>query len=185
MTHSSSCCEKGCGCISSTLNGTDHETGTKKTEILDARAGTSSRRCCVNTFHSVCVSELQSTELLVDGQDVMVELSREQQVLQGSHVLLDGHVVLRNEQRHELRRRRRGNKGHRRASVYHEEDLLQSLDAVFVPGRADVHAAGLTTDQMLRQQHDETLREDEQRASLIHSADWDGQLQNKSFVPGR
>lgn len=43
---------------------------------------------------------------------------------------------------------------------YHEEDLLQSLDTVFVPGCADVNAAGLTTDQVLRQQHDETLREE-------------------------
>lgn len=40
------------------------------------------------------VSELQSAELLVHGQDVMVQLGREQQVLQRSHVLLDGHVVL-------------------------------------------------------------------------------------------
>ncbi len=43
--------------------------------------------------------------------------------------------------------------------LYHEEDLLQPLDAVFVPGRADVDAARLTANQMLRQQHDETLRE--------------------------
>lgn len=42
---------------------------------------------------------------------------------------------------------------------YHEEDLLQPLDAVLVPGRADVHAARLAADQMLRQQHDETLRD--------------------------
>lgn len=41
---------------------------------------------------------------------------------------------------------------------YHEEDLLEPLDAVFVPGRADVHAARLTANQMFRQQHDEALR---------------------------
>lgn len=46
--------------------------------------------------------------------------------------------------------------------VYHEEDLLQPLDAVFVPRRADVNAARLTADQMLRQQHDEPLREQKQ-----------------------
>ena len=46
---------------------------------------------------------------------------------------------------------------------YHEEDLLQPLDAVFVPGRADVDAARLTANQMLRQQHDETLRERKQQ----------------------
>lgn len=40
-------------------------------------------------------SELQRAELLVHGQDVMVEFGREQQVLQSPHVLLDGHVVLR------------------------------------------------------------------------------------------
>lgn len=84
----------------------------------------------------VCVSKLEGTELLINGQDVGVELCGEQQVLQGSHVLLDGHMV-------------------------HEEDLLQPLDAVFVPGRADVHAACLTANQMLRQQHDETLEDDE------------------------
>lgn len=44
---------------------------------------------------------------------------------------------------------------------YHEEDLLQPLDAVFVPGRADVDAARLTAHQVLRQQHDETLRKRE------------------------
>ncbi len=48
----------------------------------------------------VCVSELEGTELLVDRQDVVVELRGEQQVLQGSHVLLDGHMVLQNEERH-------------------------------------------------------------------------------------
>lgn len=41
---------------------------------------------------------------------------------------------------------------------YHEKDLLQPLDAVFVPGRADVNAARFTANQVLRQQHDETLR---------------------------
>lgn len=41
---------------------------------------------------------------------------------------------------------------------YHEEDLLQPLDAVFVPGRADVNAARFTANQVLRQQHDEPLR---------------------------
>ena len=41
-----------------------------------------------------CVSELQGTELLVHGQDVWVQLGCEQQVLQGPHVGLDGHVVL-------------------------------------------------------------------------------------------
>lgn len=40
---------------------------------------------------------------------------------------------------------------------YHEKDLLQPLDAVFVPRRADVDAARLTANQMLRQQHNETL----------------------------
>lgn len=40
------------------------------------------------------VSELKSTELLVNSQDVMVELSSEQQVLQGAHILLDDHMVL-------------------------------------------------------------------------------------------
>lgn len=39
-------------------------------------------------------SELQSAELLIHSQDVMVKLSREQQVLQGAHVLLDDHVML-------------------------------------------------------------------------------------------
>lgn len=43
-------------------------------------------------------------------------------------------------------------------AFYHEEDLLQPLDAVFVPGRADVNAARFTANQVLRQQHDETLR---------------------------
>lgn len=43
------------------------------------------------------VSELQGAELLVHGQDVMVQLGREQQVLQCSHVLLDGHVVLQDQ----------------------------------------------------------------------------------------
>lgn len=42
-------------------------------------------------------------------------------------------------------------------SRYHEEDLLEPLDAVFVPGRADVHAARLAANQMFRQQHDEAL----------------------------
>lgn len=46
---------------------------------------------CANTN----ISELQGTELLVDSQDVVVKLGREQQVFQGSHVLLDGHMVLR------------------------------------------------------------------------------------------
>lgn len=46
------------------------------------------------------VSELQSTELLVDGQDVMVQLGREEQVLQRPHVLLNGHVVLQDEGKH-------------------------------------------------------------------------------------
>lgn len=41
---------------------------------------------------------------------------------------------------------------------YHEEDLLQPLDAVLVPGRADVHAAGLAAHQVFRQQHDEALQ---------------------------
>lgn len=59
-------------------------------------------------FVSVCVSELQSAELLVDSQDVVVELGREQQVLQGSHVLLDGHMVLQNEERqHVIERKNR------------------------------------------------------------------------------
>lgn len=40
-------------------------------------------------------SELQSAKLLVYSQDVMVKLSREKQVLQGAHVLLDDHVMLR------------------------------------------------------------------------------------------
>lgn len=44
---------------------------------------------------SCFLSELQRAELLVDGQDVMVELSGEQQVLQSSHILLDGSMVLR------------------------------------------------------------------------------------------
>lgn len=43
------------------------------------------------------VSELQGTELLIHSQDVMVELGCEQQVLQRSHVLLDGLVVLQDE----------------------------------------------------------------------------------------
>lgn len=41
---------------------------------------------------------------------------------------------------------------------YHEEDLLEPLDAVFIPRRADVHTARLTANQMFRQQHDEALR---------------------------
>lgn len=45
---------------------------------------------------------------------------------------------------------------------YHEENLLQPLDAVFVPGCADVHAARLTANQVLCQQHDEALREEKQ-----------------------
>lgn len=40
---------------------------------------------------------------------------------------------------------------------YHEEDLLQPLNAVFIPRRADVHAARLTANKMFCQQHDETL----------------------------
>ena len=40
------------------------------------------------------VSELQGTELLVHSQDVRVQLSCEQQVLQSPHVGLDGHMVL-------------------------------------------------------------------------------------------
>ena len=40
------------------------------------------------------VSELQGAELLVHGQDVRVQLCGEQQVLQGPHVGLDGHMVL-------------------------------------------------------------------------------------------
>lgn len=44
-----------------------------------------------------------------------------------------------------------------RESRYHEEDLLEPLDAVFVPRRADVHTARLTANQMFRQQHDEAL----------------------------
>lgn len=43
---------------------------------------------------------------------------------------------------------------------YHEEDLLQPLDAVFIPGRADVHAARLAAHQVLCQQHDETLQQE-------------------------
>lgn len=43
------------------------------------------------------------------------------------------------------------------ACVYHEEDLLEPLDAVFVPWRADVHTARLAANQMFRQQHDEAL----------------------------
>lgn len=44
----------------------------------------------------MCVfSELQGAELLVHVEDVVVELGREQQVLQGPHVLLDRDVVLR------------------------------------------------------------------------------------------
>ena len=50
--------------------------------------------------------------------------------------------------------------------LYHEEDLLQPLDTVFVPGRADVDAAGLAANQMLRQQHDETLREEKQHLKV-------------------
>ena len=87
-------------------------------EILDARAGSFycvglAQVLCEHkyTFHfiqlcmcvcvcvCVCVSELEGAELLVDGQDVVVELCREQQVLQGSHVLLDGHMVLQSEER--------------------------------------------------------------------------------------
>ena len=40
------------------------------------------------------VSLLQGAELLVHRQDVVVQLSREKQVLQGAHVLLNGHMVL-------------------------------------------------------------------------------------------
>lgn len=40
-------------------------------------------------------SALQGTELMVDGQDVMVQLCGKQQVLQSAHVLLDGHMVLK------------------------------------------------------------------------------------------
>lgn len=111
------------------------------------------------TFHPitcacvcVCVSELQGTELLVHGQDVWVELCGEQQVLQGSHVLLDGHMVLRGEEMH----RRHSHNSLCYCSLcvsvhvsYHEEDLLQPLDAVLVPRRADLHAARLTANQML------------------------------------
>lgn len=43
---------------------------------------------------SCFLSDLQRAELLVDGQDVMVELSGEKQVLQSSHILLDGSMVL-------------------------------------------------------------------------------------------
>lgn len=42
--------------------------------------------------------------------------------------------------------------------VYHEEDLLQPLNAVLIPGCADVDAARLAANKMLRQQHDEALR---------------------------
>ena len=48
------------------------------------------------------VSELEGTELLVHGQDVVVELGGEQQVLQGSHVLLDGNMVLQNKEGHHV-----------------------------------------------------------------------------------
>ncbi len=112
----------------------------------------------------MCVSELEGTELLVNGQDVVVELCGEQEVLQRSHVLLDGHMVLQNEERHHVIERTHtllycGICVCVCVLLYHEEDLLQPLDAVFVPGRADVDAARLTANQMLRQQHDETLRE--------------------------
>lgn len=42
---------------------------------------------------------------------------------------------------------------------YHEEDLLQPLNAVLIPAGVDVHAACLTADQVLSQHHDEPLRE--------------------------
>ena len=54
---------------------------------------------CVCVCVCVSLSELQGTELLVDGQDVRVKLCSEQQVLQGPHVLLDGHMVLQIEAR--------------------------------------------------------------------------------------
>lgn len=144
-------------------NGTKHKTGNvkikcKRRRILDARAGKGSK--CVG----LSVSELQGAELLVHGQDVGVELGREQQVLQGPHVLLDGHVVLRDEGRDAqiiACSACATSSIAVCATSYHEEDLLQPLDAVLVPGRADVDAARLTADQMLRQQHDEALREGE------------------------
>lgn len=67
---------------------------------------TSIQFCVSSVCVCVRVSELQGAELLVHGQDVMVELCREQQVLQGSHVLLDGHMVLRDEERHGVIERR-------------------------------------------------------------------------------
>lgn len=54
------------------------------------------------------VSELQRAELLVDGQDVVVQLGGEQQVLQGSHVLLDGHMMLRDERKAPRQREKAG-----------------------------------------------------------------------------
>lgn len=88
----------------SEMNGTRQE-NKKKTEeeILDARAGFSNVSLHhigwtqVHISSGSCVSKLQGAELLVHGQDVVVELGGEQQVLQGSHVLLDGRVVLQNE----------------------------------------------------------------------------------------
>lgn len=41
---------------------------------------------------------------------------------------------------------------------YHEEDLLQPLNTVLIPAGVDVHAAGLTADQVLSQHHDKALK---------------------------
>lgn len=52
------------------------------------------RQVCQSEVMCCGFSELKSTELLVNSQDVMVELSGEQQVLQGAHILLDDHMML-------------------------------------------------------------------------------------------
>lgn len=57
---------------------------------------------------------------------------------------------------------------------YHEEDLLQPLNAVLVPGRADVHADGLAAHQVLRQQHDEALRRQRRRTRVSLERHWTG-----------
>lgn len=41
---------------------------------------------------------------------------------------------------------------------YHEEDLLQSIHTILIPGCAYIYAARLTANQMLRQQHNEALK---------------------------
>lgn len=111
----------------------------------------------------------QCNELLEYIQNVWVQIGWEEKCFQCAAVLLDLFVVLRMELKTKQLKILTDCKTKEcpSISIYRKENLLQSTNCPSIPVRVEILAIRIASYQMLRQNHNETLKNDQKETLLI------------------